>query len=102
MRCWFQRVVLARRWLAFIVMGLSFLVFGAGTLNLFYVAHANATFLLEHGWLALMEGGALQLLEIVATALLSMAAYVVFKACEQRLVRWLADPISKTTDSDKT
>ena len=27
---WFQRTVLARRWLTFIVMGLAFFGFGAG------------------------------------------------------------------------
>jgi hypothetical protein len=101
MLVWFQRIVLTRRWAAFVAMGLSFLVFGAGTLNLFYVAHANATFLIEHGWLALMEGGALQLVEIVLTALLCMAAYLVFKACEYRLVRWLAEPIPKPTEPEE-
>ena len=31
MKQWFQRVVLARRWATFLVMGLSFVVFGAGS-----------------------------------------------------------------------
>ena len=37
----FKRVVLARRWLTFVVMCLSFAVFGVGTLNLFNVFRAN-------------------------------------------------------------
>ena len=92
MRHWFQRLVLARRWATFIVLGLSFVAFGAGSLNLFYVFKANVQLLLDHGWMALMDGGAQQLLELVLTGYASVAAYVVFKACEYSLVHWLADP----------
>ena len=92
MKSWFHRVVLARRWAAFLVLGLSFFVFGAASVNLVYLANANLALIAEHGWSALMDGAAQQLLEIVATAYLSMAAYVVFKTCEYRLVRWLAEP----------
>ena len=72
-------------------MGLGFLAFGAGTVNLFMVLKANADLVIEVGWQALMDGAAEQLLELLVTAYLSMAAYVVFKACEFRLVHWLAD-----------
>ena len=92
MKHWFHRLVLARRWVTFIVMGLSFLAFGAGSLNLFYVFKANINLLLEHGWIAIMDGGAQQLLELVLTGYASVAAYIVFKTCEYRLVHWLADP----------
>ena len=92
MRHWFHRLVLARRWVTFIVMGLSFLAFGAGSLNLFYVFKANIQLLLDHGWMALMDGGAQQLLELVLTGYASVAAYIVFKTCEYRLVHWLGDP----------
>ena len=33
-----------------------------------------------------------QLLELVATGYASAAAYVVFKACEHRLVDWWSNP----------
>lgn len=92
MKHWFQRVVLARRWATFLVLGLSFLAFGGTSLNLLFIAKANLDLIVEHGWQALIDGGALQMLEILATGYLSMAAYVVFKTCEARLVRWLADP----------
>lgn len=92
MRQWFHRIILCRRWATFLVLGLSFLVFGATSLNLLFIAKANLDFILAHGWQALAEGGARQLLEVLATAYLSMAAYVVFKTCEAQLVRWLADP----------
>jgi hypothetical protein len=89
MRAWFQRVVLARIWLTFVVMGLAFFTFGVGTLNLFFLLQANANLLIEHGWLAAMEGGAQQLLELLVTGYASMAAYTVFKTCEHRLAHWL-------------
>jgi hypothetical protein len=92
MKKWFCRVVLSRRWATFVVLGLSFLVFGCSSLNLLFVAKANLELIANHGWQALADGGAQQLLEIVATGYLSMAAYVVFKACEARLVRWVIDP----------
>ena len=89
MRKLFRRWVLARPWLSFIVMGLSFLAFGAGTLNLIFVFQANARFIAEQGWQAVMDGALLQLLELVVTGAVSMAAYVVFKSCEHRLSHWL-------------
>jgi hypothetical protein len=92
---WFCRFVLARAWVTFLVLVGSFLVFGAGTLNLIHVLTANLNLIAEHGWQALEDGAAQQFAEIVVTALFSMAAYVVFKACEQRLVRSLIDPPKK-------
>ena len=90
LRTGLQRLVFSRRWLTFIVMGLAFLGFGAGTFNLFFVLKANGELVFEHGWMALGDGAAQQLVELLATAYLSMAAYVLFKACEHRLVQWLA------------
>ena len=91
MRKLFRRWVLARPWLSFIVMGLSFLAFGGGTLNLIYLFQANARFIAEQGWQAVMDGALLQLLELVVTGAVSMAAYVVFKSCEHRLSHWLGN-----------
>ena len=89
---WFHRTVLSRRWLSFLVMGLAFFLFGAGTVNLFMLFKANAELIANHGWQALMDGAARQFLELVVTGYLSMAAYIVFKACELRLARDLSDP----------
>jgi hypothetical protein len=85
----FRRVVLARRWLCFGVLCASFAVFGAGTLNLFNLLRANLLFIADHGWMALADGAAQQLLELLLTLLASMAAYIVFKACEHSLVHGL-------------
>jgi hypothetical protein len=91
MKKWFHRVVLSRRWLTFIVMGLAFFVFGAGTLDIAMLFSANAEFISRYGWQAVMDGAALQFVELVATGYLSMAAYLVFKVCEYRLARDIAE-----------
>jgi hypothetical protein len=90
LRRWFQRVVLSRIWLCFLVMGASFFAFGVGSLNLFYLLRANGNLLLDHGWMAVMDGGLRQLAELLASGYLAMTAYVVFKTCEHRLAHWLA------------
>jgi len=86
----FHRWVLSRLWATFLALCLSFLAFGAGTLNLIYMFSANLAFLTSQGWQAAMDGAVLQLLELTLTGALSMAAYVVFKTCEHRLSHWLA------------
>jgi hypothetical protein len=87
---WFHRTVLSRRWLTFLVMGLAFFVFGVGTYNIFMLLSANLDLIARYGWMALMDGAARQLVELVVTGYLSMAAYVVFKTCEYRLAHDLA------------
>jgi hypothetical protein len=88
---WFRRVVLGRRWLTFVVLGLAFFVFGSGSLNLFFLLKANADLIAMHGWQAVMDGALLQSLELLVTGYVSIAAYVVFKACEHALVHRLVD-----------
>ena len=88
MKNWFHRVILSRRWATFLVMGLSFMLFGATSVNLFFVASANLKLIAEHGLQALADGAAEQFLELLGTVYLSMAAYVVFKTCEHSLVHW--------------
>ena len=85
----FQRFVLSRLWLTFVVLGVSFVAFAIGTLNLGVLLMANARLIGDHGWQAIMDGALRQLLELVATGALSIAAYVVFKTCEHRLSEWL-------------
>jgi uncharacterized membrane protein HdeD (DUF308 family) len=82
---WFRHTVLSRGWLTFLVMGLAFFVFGVSTYNIFRLLSANIALIANYGWLALMEGAARQLVELIVTGYLSLAAYVVFKTCEYRL-----------------
>ncbi len=84
--------MLSRRWATFVVLGLAFFCFGAGTLNLFVLLRANAALIAEHGWQALVDGGLRQLLELLLTGYTSVAAYVVLKACEFSLVRQIVAP----------
>ncbi len=85
----FQRVVLSRLWLTFIVLGLSFLIGALGTLNLVTLLIANLRLLHDYGLLALMDGGLQQLVELTLQGLMSCMAYVIFKTCEHRLSDWL-------------
>ena len=89
MQRWFNRVVLSRRWATFVVMGLSFFVFGVGTVSLFMLLQANLTLVYDHGWQAVRDGGAAELVKLFVTGYVSLAAYVVFKACEATLVQRL-------------
>jgi hypothetical protein len=87
----FQRVVLTRPWLTFVVMGLAFFCFGMVTLNLLHLLRANAELIIDNGVMALADGGARQLAELVANGYVAMLAYVVMKTCEHTLSHWLAD-----------
>ena len=91
MRRLFRRWVLARPWLSFDVMGLGFLIFGSCTIDLIRLFQANAAFIAKFGWMAIMDGGLLQLAELLLTGAVAMVAYIVFKACEARLARWVAE-----------
>ena len=87
----FQRVVLARPWLTFVVMGLAFFCFGMVSLNLLHLLRANAELILDNGVMALADGGGVQLVELVVNGYVAMLAYVVLKTCEHTLSHWLAD-----------
>ena len=91
----FRRVVLGRRWLCFLVLCLSFLSFGIGTLNLLNMFRLNFILISENGVMALADGAARQLAELLLTLLASMLSYVVFKACEHSLVHGLTHPEQK-------
>lgn len=91
MKRWFHRIVLSRPWLTFLVMGLAFFAFGAGTYNIVMLFSANTALIANYGWQALMDGAALQLVELLVSGYFSMAAYVVFKVCEYRLAHGLGD-----------
>jgi hypothetical protein len=81
------------------MLAASFVGFGAGSLNLFYLYKANLGLLADFGWQAVLDGGARQLAELVVTTLLSLGAYTVFKACEHALVDQLLGPSDKAHDA---
>ena len=84
------RFLLRRWWLAFVLMRLSFVLFGLVTLDLLHSLGANLAFLGMHGADAVREGGLMQLLGLVVSGYGAAAFYVVFKLCEKVLVDRLA------------
>ncbi len=72
-----------------IVMILSGLTVGTLTLNIFNLLAANWDFISRHGLMALREGAARQLLELLLTGAVSMIVYIVFKVTETTLTDWL-------------
>jgi hypothetical protein len=75
----------------FLLMSLSFVVFGLLSLDLVRLVSANTGFLLRAGWDGFFaDGGLVQLLELCLSALVAIAAYLVFKLCELVLVQRLA------------
>ena len=82
---------LSRRWwLTFILMCVSFVLFGLLTLNLLHALGANLEFLGMHGVDAVREGGLMQLLGLIMSGYLAAAFYVVFKLCEKVMVERLS------------
>ena len=59
------------------------------SINLISIAMANATFVSEHGWFALKEGGLMQFIGIISKSAAVFFSYLIFKAIETELIsRW--------------
>jgi hypothetical protein len=81
------KAVLTLHWLLTLaLMGLFALAFGLSSLNIFEVIQANFGVISEHGLMALMDGAALQLVEIIVSGYIAVISYVLLKACEYALV----------------
>ena len=80
------RLLLRHWWLALLIMGASFVLFGIASLNLVGVLQANLRFLAEHGLDAVREGALAQLAELAVYGYAAAAFYVVFKVYEKALV----------------
>src|SRR5258706_4070735 len=77
------------RWLTFLLMGLFFLLFGAMTVNIFFLLKSNIDLFLDYGTMVIADGALLQLAELIGYGYLSLLFYVLFKACEHVLVAHL-------------
>ncbi len=88
-------------WLTFLLLGISFLLFGALSLNLLHTLSANFEFLSMYGVEAVREGALKQLAEIVISGYLAAAAYVISKLCEKVLVERLTAAKATPTDTDQ-
>ena len=71
-------------------MVFAFIAFGVLTLNMVSYVVANADYLLTYKWMAFVDGGARQLLEIWLTTFLALGCYLVFKLCEHALIERVA------------
>ena len=76
-----HRIVNGPVWLTFLMMGV-----GAGgvalcSYHLFELFQANLGLITTYGLMAILDGGLLQLLQLVGWGYLAMAFYVLFKAC---------------------
>lgn len=86
-------------WLTFLLMGVSFVLFGLMSLNLLHTLGANLEFLGMHGIDAVREGGLTQLVELILSGYAAALFYVFFKLCEKVLVECLVVARSKGADS---
>lgn len=81
-----------RWWLVFFLAGVFFLLFGVMSYNLFALLKANFTLFVEHGWIVVADGALRQLLELLGLSYLSLMFWLLFKYCENLLVRALTPP----------
>jgi hypothetical protein len=81
--------LLKRWWVAFVLLGISFVLGGLLTLNLLHTLSANFEFLSMYGVAAVRDGGLWQLVEIAVSGYFAAACYVIFKLCEKVLVERL-------------
>ncbi len=75
----------------FVLMGISFAMFGGLSLNLVYLLKANVSLFLESGIMLIEDGVVQQLLELLAYGYLSLAFFLLFKCCEHMLVKRLTE-----------
>lgn len=87
-----KRFLMLRTYPAIVVlvfMGICGTIGAFQSIDLVRLAAKNAAFITEFGWLALMEGGFLQALQIMVRASIVLLAYLGFKTAESELVsRW--------------
>lgn len=99
----FQRWLMPQTYhgaLLFIAMGVFAALTAWNSFSLIHVAMENIRFLRMFGGLAIMEGGLVQLLEIIAYGFLSLIFYLAFKVCEVELVsRWRSRASQSQTSS---
>ncbi len=86
--------------LTLILMMVSALVVGLLTLNIFNLMSANWAFISQYGVMALREGAALQLAELILTGFVSMLVYLLFKITENVLVDWIKQRTWFSRDTD--
>lgn len=72
--------------LTFFIMMCSALVFGLTSYNIFFLLKANIALVVDYGVMALFDGAFKELIVLLLYGIVSLAAYVLLKACEKVLV----------------
>jgi hypothetical protein len=86
-----------KRWLhrhyivTFLLAGLAFLIFGMFSLNLVYLLKTNIELFFDHGIMVIEDGALWQLLQLFGYGYISLAFFLLFKACEHILVMRLTE-----------
>ena len=75
----------------FVLMSGFFLAFGITSVNLFVLLKMNLDLFLQYGLMVIEDGALRQLVDLLASSLLSIAFYVVFKICERVLIERLTE-----------
>jgi hypothetical protein len=88
----FVKKLLTFHWLStLLLMGVFGLLFGLVSLNIISLLHANFSLIIQYGAMALMHGALLQMIELLAYGVLSIILLLLFRACEDVLVRKMLD-----------
>lgn len=72
-----------------VVMTICFLMFGYFSINIFVLLQANIALIRDFGLMALADGAAHQLLEIVMSGFASIVFFSGWKVCERLIVNWV-------------
>lgn len=75
-------------WKALVGLMVCLLGFGVFSLNLFFSLSANLGLIRQHGWMALADGAARQLFELLLQAVLATLFYAGLKVCEKLIIEW--------------
>ena len=86
---WFVQKLQQSMLLTLVAMTFCFLLFGYFSVNLFLLFRSNLNLVTDYGFMALRDGAALQLLQLMISAFASTVFYTGFKACEKILVDWV-------------
>jgi hypothetical protein len=78
-------------WLTFLLMVVFFLLFGVTSVNLFVLLKMNIDLFIQYGWIVIEDGALEQLVDLIASSLLSIGFYVVFKIFERVLIERLTE-----------
>ncbi len=73
--------------LTFMIMLCMALIFGLCSFNIFFLAKANITLVLDFGLTALADGAFIELLMLSLYGIISLACFLIFEACKDILIK---------------